>query len=217
MGYVVSLLDPSVEMLRQARAALAAEAPDVATRLRLIQGWGEQAPRILGTAGYDIVLCHAVLPYVASPGPLLEALAALVRPGGIVSILIKNAAALAMRSALEGRYRDALAALDADRDRGGLGAITRADTVADITAQMECVGIPLVEWYGIRIFTDHVGNRSADAARDTVLTLEWEAGRRDPYRSVARLVHLIGQRCGDAVPPDAVHYCCAVDPAKGQR
>jgi hypothetical protein len=27
-----------------------------------------------------------------------------------------------------------------------------------------------------------------------VLDLEWEAGRRDPYRSVARLIHLVGRK-----------------------
>lgn len=27
-----------------------------------------------------------------------------------------------------------------------------------------------------------------------VLELEWEAGRRDPYRSVARLIHLVGRK-----------------------
>ncbi len=42
-------------------------------------------------------------------------------------MLTKNASALAMRPALEGRFGDALAALETDRDLGRLGAVTRGD------------------------------------------------------------------------------------------
>src|SRR3712207_9592087 len=73
--------------------------------------------------------CHGVLMYLEDPGPMIHALSALLRPGGVVSVLAKNASALAMRPALEGRYQDALSSLEADRDRGRLGMITRGDTV----------------------------------------------------------------------------------------
>ena len=46
-----------------------------------------------------------------------------------------------------------------------------------------------------RVFTDHLGNDLPDSAllRD-VVKLEWEAGRRDPYGAVARLIHLVGRK-----------------------
>ena len=59
---------------------------------------------------------------------------------------------------------------------------------------MEKAGAEVVEWYGVRVFTDHLGDNPPDPNLPDVLKLEWEAGRRDPYRSVARLIHLIGQR-----------------------
>jgi hypothetical protein len=39
-----------------------------------------------------------------------------------------------------------------------------------------------------------LGNRKPGAELPEVLELEWEASRRYPYKTVARLIHLIGQR-----------------------
>lgn len=194
MGYRVTLLDPSAEMLRKARQALESEEPGVRDRVELIAGTGEQAPHILGAVAFDVVLCHGVLMYVAEPALLINALARIARPGGLVSVLAKNADALAMRPAFEGRFRDALAVFDADRDRGGLGVVTRGDTLAGLAAAFAASGVDLARWYGVRVFTDHLGDRPPGPDLEDVIAAEWEAGRRDPYRAVARLLHLIGRR-----------------------
>ena len=58
----------------------------------------------------------------------------------------------------------------------------------------EKAGAEPVRSYGVGVFTDHLGDRPSDASLPDVLRLEEEAGRRDPYRSVARLIHLIGTK-----------------------
>jgi S-adenosylmethionine-dependent methyltransferase len=153
-GYDVVLLDPSPKMLGLAREALAAGPPEVRRRIELVVGDGESAPDLLGRGSFDGVLCHGVLPYVEDPVPLIRALATLARPGGRVSVLAKNQDALAMRPALEGRFGDALAAFEADRDIGGVGIATRGDTVAGLRAAFDAAGIDLANWYGVRLFTD---------------------------------------------------------------
>lgn len=193
-GYSVTLLDPSRTMLREARRALASEEEAVQRRVRLIEGAGEQALALLGGESFDAVLCHGVLPYVEDPYPLIQALASLGHPGAVVSVLAKNAAALVVRPALEGRYKDALAAFDADRDLGRLGVVTRGDTVADLSRLFRRVGVETIRWYGVRVFTDHLGDRPPKVNLRDVMQLEWEAGQRDPYRSVARLNHLVAYR-----------------------
>ena len=125
---------------------------------------------------------------------MIRALSALLRPGGVVSILAKNAIALAARPALEGRYRDALSSMRADRDRGRLGIITRGDTVAGLYEAFREAGVEAVRWYGVRVFTDHLGDMMPGEDLPEILELEWEAGRREPYRSVARLIHLVGRK-----------------------
>jgi S-adenosylmethionine-dependent methyltransferase len=193
-GHEVTILDPSQEMLAEARRRLAQEDEDVRRRVRLVEGTGERAHETLGGEKFDAALCHGVLMYLEDPRPMIQALSALLRPGGILSVLTKNAAALAVRPALEGRYHDALSSLEADRDRGRLGVVTRGDTVEDLYAAFREAGVEAVRWYGVRVFTDHLGDRMPDEDLPDVLELEWEAGRREPYRSVARLIHLVGRK-----------------------
>jgi SAM-dependent methyltransferase len=193
-GHEVVVLDPSEAMLEEARQALEDEQADVRGRIRLVCGWGEEAPRLLGERGFGAVLCHGVLPYVEEPAALLASLAAITAPGGLVSLLGKNAEALAMRAGLEGRWNDALAAFDADRDVGGMGVTTRGDTLAGLTRMLDDAGLEVEAWYGVRVFTDHLWDVPPAPGMERAIEAEWEAGRRDPYRRVARLVHVIARR-----------------------
>ncbi len=193
-GYEVTIIDPSPKMLAEARQRLAHEEAGVRQRVRLVGGTGERAHETLGGEMFDAVLCHGVLMYLEDPRPMIHALSALLRPGGVVSVLAKNATALAMRPALEGRYQDALCSLKAERDRGRLGVITRGDTVEDLYGAFREAGVEALRWYGVRVFTDHLGDRMPGEDLPEVLELEWEAGRREPYRSVARLIHLVGRK-----------------------
>lgn len=191
-GYEVTILDLSEEMLCRAREALTLEEKGVRTRVRLVLGRGEDAPRILGRGAFDAVLCHGVLMYLEHPEPIISAAVALARAGGLVSVLTKNADALAMRPALEGRYREALRSLGSDRNEGRLGVATRGDTILGLCGLVESAGAEVVGWYGVRVFTDHLGDDPPDSDLiEDIVKLEWEAGQRDPYRGVARLIHLI--------------------------
>ena len=193
-GYEVTILDPSREMLDEARRRLAAEGPEARRLSRLVEGTGERAREALGGERFDAVLCHGVLMYLEDARPMIQALSRLARPGGLVSVLTKNASALARRPALAGRYREALSALETDRDRGRLGVITRGDTVGGLSAAFAEAGLTVVQWYGVRVFTDHLEDITPDEQLPEILELEWEGGKRDPYRSVGRLIHVIGRK-----------------------
>lgn len=194
-GYEVTILDPSEEALGRAREALGREDAATGRLVRLVRGRGEEAPGLLGEAAFDAATCHGVLPFVEDPEPLLRALVRLVRPGGLISVLAKNAEALAMRPALQGHYRKALGSLSANRDEGPFGTLTRADTLAGLQGILEAAGGECIGWHGIRSFTDHLGDVPAvPEVLEDALELEWEAGRKDPYRGVARWIHLLGRR-----------------------
>ncbi len=72
--------------------------------------------------------------------------------------------------------------------------MTRGDTVAGLSQTFEEAGLASEEWYGVRVFTDHIGDTEPGEELQEILDLEWEAGRRDPYRLVARLIHILGRR-----------------------
>jgi hypothetical protein len=69
----------------------------------------------------------------------------------------------------------------------------RADEPGEVQAALESVGASIVAWYGVRLFTDHLGHELPDADFPELLAAEVEAGRRDPYRWVAALTHTIAR------------------------
>jgi S-adenosylmethionine-dependent methyltransferase len=200
-GYQVTIADPSDAMLAGARQALASEPPEVTRRVRLVRAGAEDVSAALGGQRFAGVLCHGVIMYVEAPGSFVAALAELAEPGAIVSLVAKNARCLATRPALEGRWQEALAAFDSDRQVNGLGLDTRADTVEELSALLSGAGVEPVAWYGVRLFTDGWVSGSqaaqpgatADSGR-AMLAVELEASRRDPYRQLSRLFHLVGVR-----------------------
>jgi hypothetical protein len=102
-----------------------------------------------------------------------------------------------MRPAFEGRYKEALSLFDSNREMNRLGIDTRTDTIPELSKKLKRHGIELEQWYGVRVFTDHLDDRPPGPDLPEVLEAEWEAGRRDPYRGVARLVHLIGRKTAE--------------------
>ncbi len=201
-GYQVTIADPSQAMLAWAAEALDSEPPEVAARVRLVKTSAEDARAALGDQRFTGVLCHGVIMYVDDPRPFTAALAGLAAPGGVVSVVAKNARCLATRPALEGRWQDALAAFGTDRQINGLGVDTRADTVEELSALLAEAGVTPVTWYGVRLFTDgwvHAydqadGGDSGGSGMDAMLAVELEASRRDPYRQLSRLFRLVGVR-----------------------
>jgi S-adenosylmethionine-dependent methyltransferase len=127
---------------------------------------------------------------------MLDELARLVRPGGVLSVLCLNGDAIGMRDGLRGWWRDALDSIGAGGQVGDLSLPTRADTVAGLSGELANRGLRTEAWYGVRVFTDHLGydEHLEPSELDTVCELEWVAGQRDPYRSVARLFHLVATR-----------------------
>src|SRR5579884_4497142 len=143
-GYEVTILDPSSAMLARAAEALDRESEEVRRRVSLVEAAGEQAQALLGAGRFAGVLCHGVLMYLDDPDPLVASLAGLARTGGVVSIAAKNAANLAVRPALAGDWKAALASFDAGRQVNGLGVDTRADSVEGLTQLLDRCGVDAV-------------------------------------------------------------------------
>lgn len=200
-GHFVTGLDSSNQLLDDFRASLTAEPPDVRDRVRLVRGEAEAIGELFAPASFDAVLCHGVLMYFPDPGPLLDAIAQVVCPGGIVSLLVRNGDALAMRPGLLGDWDTVGKAFDGAGYRNRIGVDARADRLEDLTAGLTRRQLSVPQWYGVRVFTDTAASDAplpGQAKLDIILSLEERAGRTDPYRHVAALLHLIAVRAGQS-------------------
>nr|WP_026361235.1 methyltransferase [Amycolatopsis nigrescens] len=194
LGYDVVLLDSSDAMLSAAEQRLAAEPAEVRDRVRLVPGRGEDAPALTRDRRFAAVLCHGVLMYLPDPAPMIESLSACAAADGIVSVMALNAETLAVRPALEHRWDDAKAAFHARGERGVLGLDTRADTVEELSGMFAEHGVRPVAWYGVWLFTDWMTLDAGEDELNGIAEVELEASRRDPYRRLSRVFHLVGRR-----------------------
>lgn len=199
-GYDVTLLDPSPAMLDKARERLERLPADARDRVTLVEAAGEDADDAVRGARFDGVLCHGVLGYLDEPEPVIDQVCRCTADGGIVSIMTANAHAAAVRPAMERRWQDALAAFDARHEIGVLGVPGHADTVEELSGLIEARGVPPEAWYGVWLFVDWLefGGAELDPA-DTeqvqaTAAVELEASRRDPYRGLSRVFHLVGRK-----------------------
>lgn len=199
-GYDVTLLDSSPAMLDRARQRLERLPRQAQRRVTLLQADGENADEAVGGRRFAAVLCHGVLGYLEEPEPLVDQLCRCAARGGIVSIMTGNAMATAVQPALERRWDDALAAFDTRTGVGVLGVQGRADTVEELSELIRNRGVEPVRWYGVWLFVDWLEFSGVELdpgdARQVAATaaVELEASRRDPYRRLSRVFHLVGRK-----------------------
>jgi S-adenosylmethionine-dependent methyltransferase len=196
-GHAVTGVDSSAALLSDLRRSLRAEPPAVRDRVRLIGDDALHAPALFEPASFDVVLCHGVLMYLLDPGPLLGAISEVIGPGGLLSVLVRNGDALAMRPGLAGDWPAARAAFDTTAYVNRIGVQARADRLSDLTAGLAAHHLAVRAWYGVRVFTDLADDDApvpGAGELELILSCEERAGRSDPYRAVAALLHIVAQR-----------------------
>jgi S-adenosylmethionine-dependent methyltransferase len=199
-GYEVTLLDPSPAMLAKAGQRLQVLPDDAQSRVTLLQADGENAVEAVDGQRFAAVLCHGVLGYLEHPEPVVNQLCRCAAVGGLVSIMTANANAMAVQPALQRRWDDALASFDARSGIGVLGLPGRADTVEEMSELVRTEGVEPLRWYGVWLFVDWLEFSGAEldpADEEQVqatAAVELEASRRDPYRQLSRVFHLVGRK-----------------------
>jgi SAM-dependent methyltransferase len=187
-------------MLDKAKQRLQRLPVDAQQRVTFVQTDGENAEEALDGRRFAAVLCHGVLGYLEDPEPLINQICRCANRGGIVSIMAGNAKATAVQPALERRWEDALAAFDTRTGIGVLGLRGRADTVEEVSEILQSRGVEPVCWYGVWLFVDWLEFSGVELdpsdAKQVAATaaVELEASRRDPYRQLSRVFHLLGRK-----------------------
>jgi S-adenosylmethionine-dependent methyltransferase len=193
-GHTVVGVDISAEMLELAEARLRAEPDEVIGRVTFQRG---DIADFSQDRTFDAVCCHGVLMYLERSDTAIGRLAGLVAPGGLLSVLTKNLLAAGVREALRGDYAAALAQVIRTDGIGvgNLGISTRGDDPWKVLQIMKVHGLTDCQWYGIRMFSDHLQEPSMAAERfQQLLALEAEVSHRDPYRYLGRLFHAVAFR-----------------------
>ncbi|MHB8449874.1 MAG: methyltransferase [Mycobacteriales bacterium] len=194
LGHVVTVVDPSPDSL----AALTRRASerDVAERVRGVQGDLARLLDVVPVGQADVVVCHSVLEVVEDPAAAVRVVRAVLRPGGLVSVLAANRTAAVLARALAGRFREALHALHDPAGRDVDHAAARRFDRQELVSLVTAAGLVVETVHGVRVFTDLVAGSVLDvdpAAREELLDLERAAAVRPEFADLATQLHLLAR------------------------
>ncbi len=202
-GFEVVAVEPDDRVREALHRSLRQEPPDVAARVRVVPGRLGALPDDVRDRRYDVVCCHGVLMYLDEARAAVVELCDLVAPGGVLSLLARNADAMALRPGLRRdwavvqRLLDS-AATDHPTYVNELGLPARADRLEELASYVAGRRMHLEQWYGVRVLTDGVPTSEPvpddPAELAALLDAEERVGRTDPYRRLATLLHVVGRR-----------------------
>lgn len=188
-GHRVTVVDPSPDALASLERRLADEHLEASVAAR--QGDASDLVALLGREAVDVVLCHRVLEVVDDPAAVLAAAAAVLRPGGALSLLVAQKHALVLGQAVAGHLEAARQTWD-DPRRFDFAAVTRL---------VEAAGFAVLEADGIGAVADLVGEAVVESpgAWAALLALETAVSRDAAFRALAPHVHVFAR-----LPPEQV-------------
>ncbi|GAB4007655.1 methyltransferase domain-containing protein [Nocardioides ultimimeridianus] len=190
MGHRVSVVDPSPDAL----AALGRRAREAGVNVVGHQGDVEELAGIVGTASADVVLCHGVLE-VVDPARALASIRAVLRPGGLLSLLVAQTHAAVVARAMSGQFGQARAILD-DLGAGDSVRGRRRFTRDEVDALLADAGFTVESVHAVRVFTDLVPGALIDQESGgpaALAELERAVAARPEYLPLAAQVHVLAR------------------------
>ncbi len=183
-GHQITVTEPAEPMLQGARERFAA-AGQTATFIQA--PWQDLLGQL--TERYDVVVCHAVLEWLAEPHAILPVLHQLTAPGGWLSLAFYNKDALIYRNLLKGHFRK----LRKQEYAGEKQSLTPQMPLDPRELATQLAALWRVESQsGVRVFHDYMP-RDFQLKAELVDLLEMElAHRRHPsFMGLGRYLHWI--------------------------
>jgi SAM-dependent methyltransferase len=196
LGYSVTVVDPSPDSL----AALERRGAETGTAglVRGVQGDAADVESLVGSASIDAVLCHSVLEVVDDPGESLRAIAGVLRPGGIASVLSANRAGATIARVAAGRLGEARELIEsAEGTVGPSDPLRRRFSLAELEDLIISAGLHPRSAHGVRIFADAAPQALLELepqSLEDLIALERAAADDPAYLAVATSLHVLAER-----------------------
>ncbi len=184
-GQAVTAVDYSAAMLAEARRRCAG------LPVNFVCADAIRVGAVFEPESFDVALCHSLLEFVDSPDGIVAQVAEVLRPGGLVSVLVGNRYHAPLRKALLEQDIDS-ARLGLEKELPGedlFGLPRRTFCPRAIHNMVETCGFRVEGEYGVRIFSDLLGEAPHDL--DRLLALELAAAVRMPYCHMARFIQFV--------------------------
>ncbi|MBD1554356.1 methyltransferase domain-containing protein [Pseudomonas typographi] len=187
-GHQVTLAEPAAAMLNGARERFA-QANCEATFVQV--PWQHFAA--LGHGPFDLVLCHAVLEWLAEPFAILPALHRLTAPTGYLSLAFYNRDALVYRNLLKGHFRK----LRQNTLAGEKQSLTPQVPIDPRALEAQLAPAWMVEQRsGVRVFHDYMpAEFQTKVSPGALVDMELAYRRHPAFSGLGRYLHWICRPC----------------------
>lgn len=189
-GHQVVHSDISAQMVEA--ACLAHHEAGLSSQYSYITAGLQQLPDALAATAadpqFDVVLCHAVLEWLAEPSRALALIKPLMKPRGWLSLMFYNKDAKAMANLLYGNF---------DYVKAGLKVKKKVRfsphnplTIQQVKGWSAAQNLTICQHSGVRCIHDYL-REVGDQSRDDLIDMELGVRHEDPFRQLGRYQHFL--------------------------
>jgi len=140
---------------------------------------------------FDLILCHALLEWLAEPELLIPTLKKLLADNGILSLCYYNPAAKIYRNLIRGNFDWLEQHASYQSDAGSLTP-NHPCTIEQVQAWLQENSLIPCSETGIRVFSDYVvEKRGGHQSPEAVLKMELKYSELSPYKHLGRYQHIL--------------------------
>ncbi len=189
-GHSITYVDISADMQRRAKQRIRTSGFDpslIDWHHNSIQSYSKnKAPC------FDVILCHALLEWLAEPKTVLEKTLSLLKPGGKVSLLFYNRHALVLKNAMVGNIDILLPNKHRKSPRRKGLSPPNAQYPHDVLNWFEQWKYEQLQLSGIRVLYDWMPAEQSHASDyETILAIEKHYCQQPPYQLIGRYSHAL--------------------------
>ena len=192
-GHSVVICDISAEMLKLAEQEVIAQ--NLQSKVQLIHCAIQDLSQHLveDAREFDVVLCHAVMEWVANPQELLATLMVYIKSEGFLSLTFYNLHSLIYKNLLRTNFKK----IQEEDFGGSRGSLTPINPLYPEQVFKWLNELPLsrLTTSGIRVFHDYIFNEEhRERDPQSVIELELVFSRKLPYQLLGRYIHVLSQK-----------------------
>ncbi|MFO7602974.1 MAG: methyltransferase domain-containing protein [Gammaproteobacteria bacterium] len=188
-GHEVTCVEPSNAMLQAARDNVTHAGQQ--RRIRFIESSLQQLPQHLQQQ-YDLVICHAVLEWLAQPEAAIAHLRKWLNADAYLSLMAYNLNGIVMRNLVRGNFRKVKSGEFAGDRRG----LTPAHplTPEQIEQWLAESRLEVIQQSGIRVVYDYLPRDVArERSLEDIIEMEMQFSVQAPYNRLGRYSHWLCQ------------------------
>lgn len=187
-GALVTVVDVSIDALSTLmRRAAESGVPD---RITAVQGEAESLADLVPASAFDLVLAHDLVEDLLNPVQAIRQIGRVLRPGGVLSLVVVNPVAGVLSRVLAGDLSAALTALHRPAHQA-----YDVDVLSNLCG---AAGLQIRSVEGLGVFTDLVPGIELERPGAVAALSELEAAvaAQPPYRDIASRLHVLARRPG---------------------